>query len=254
MAHILIVDDDDRLRQLIAGLLEREGYRTSLAANGAEARALMKFFIHDLMILDVMMPGESGHDVLKSLRGGELGPYGLTIPVMMVTAQGERDQRIAGLEVGADDYLPKPFEPRELLLRIKAILRRATPPESVAPPSHLKEFLTHSSESLQAKAQGEIQIASLRYLPKQRQIFNQEGEEIRLTSGEHDLWQALANPLGQILSRRALAKLADIQGGERAVDVQVARLRRKLADQGNEPRLLATIHGKGYMLRLDSRP
>jgi len=224
--HLLVVDDDRRLRELLRDFLGRNGYRVSAAADAAEARRQAAGFAFDLMILDVMMPGESGLELARSLRE----PGG--VPILLLTARGEAADRIAGLETGADDYLAKPFEPRELLLRIAAILRRAQP--ASAPP---------------AAAARQLRLGQCRFDAERGELWRGE-EAVRLTTGEAQLLQALARRAGQTVGRLELAG-GDGEGGARAVDVQVTRLRRKIEPDPRQPRYLQTVWGEGYVLRPD---
>ena len=223
--HLLVVDDDDRIRALLKEYLARSGFRVTTAADAAGARRQLAVIDFDLMILDVMMPGEDGFSLIRWLRGG--GPARAT-PVLMLTARDAASDRIEGLSLGADDYLPKPFEPQELLLRIEAILRRAG-----APPAGAKRLsLGHCSFDI---ARGEL----LR------------GEDpVRLTEAEARLLRRLASNAHAPVDRLDLAReTADASG--RAVDVQVTRLRRKIEVDPRAPRYLQTVRGIGYMLAPD---
>jgi two-component system phosphate regulon response regulator OmpR len=224
LPHLLVVDDDTRLRGLLARYLGEQGYLVSTAASAAEARAQLKSLAYDLLVLDVMMPGESGLDFAKSLRQASNG-----MPILMLTARGEAEQRIAGLEAGADDYLAKPFEPRELLLRIAAILRRSVkPPEGPQP----------------------IKLGRWRFDPERAELIS--GEEIvRLTDVEAGLLRVLAQSPGIIVGRDELADRSGVQVAARSVDVQVNRLRRKIEPDPKLPRYLQTVRGSGYVLRPD---
>jgi two-component system phosphate regulon response regulator OmpR len=218
--HLLVVDDDARIRNLLSRFLTAEGYRVSTADSAAEARARLSGLHFDLLILDVMMPGESGFDLAKSLRTNS------SVPILMLTARDETAMRIEGLQIGADDYVAKPFEPRELSLRIGNILKRAQP---AAPPVvesvRFGDFTFHI-------ARGELR----------------RGEEIvRLTDRERDMLRVLAASPGETVPRLALAG-NDAAANERAVDVQVNRLRRKIeVDQAN-PLFVQTVRGIGYRL------
>lgn len=226
--HILVVDDDRRLRELLHRYLSDNGFLVSNAKDAAEARRLQNSIAFDLIVLDRMMPGESGLDLAQSMREARND-----VPILMLTAMGESADRIAGLEAGADDYLPKPFEPRELLLRIQTILRRAdAAPAPIAAPAKARlGALTFDSERLV--------------------LENAEGGLVRLTSAEASLLKVLAETPGEIFSRDDLAEHCEIAGGDRAVDVQVARLRRKIEPDSKNPRYLQTVRARGYVLRPD---
>ncbi len=221
--HLLVVDDDSRIRTLLSRFLAQAGYRVSAAADAAEARQRMSALSFDLIVLDVMMPGESGVDFSRSIRAA-----GATTPILMLTARSGADDRIIGLEAGVDDYLPKPFEPRELQLRVAAILRRAAPPAPAAV-SHVAHFGQCEFHA----ARGELRRA---------------GDALRVTDRERDILRALVSANGAPVSRAALAGDA---AGERTIDVQVTRLRRKIEDDPANPQLLQTVRGAGYRLVLD---
>ena len=211
-AHLLVVDDDDRLRALLSRYLREQDFFVSTAQNAAEARELLQWFAFDLMVLDVMMPGETGLEFLRTARRETLPP------VLILSALGEGEDRVSGLESGADDYLPKPFEPRELGLRIRAILRRARaarPSSLVALGDYVFNF-----------SSGEL---------------SRGRNAVVLTESERHMLSMLAKNLGHPLSREALAENSD----GRAVDVQIARLRKKLG----EGFPLQTVRGEGYLLR-----
>jgi two-component system phosphate regulon response regulator OmpR len=225
-AHILVVDDDARLRALLQRFLTEQGFRVSTAENAATARAALADMAFDLLVLDVMMPGESGLELTAALRA-----EGQEVPILMLTARGAPDDRIAGLEQGVDDYLAKPFDPRELALRIRTILRRATPaptaPQSLAP----------------------MQIGNRWFDIERAELRGPDGI-IRLTGGEAALMQSLARRAGEILSREDIGEaLGTPDAGERAIDVQVTRLRRKVEPDPREPRFIQTIRHRGYVLR-----
>ncbi|WP_144184363.1 response regulator [Elioraea rosea] len=223
--HLLVVDDDQRLRDLLRRFLEREGFRVTAAADAAEARHLLKLMAFDLIVLDVMMPGESGLDLAEAVRRER------DVPVVLLTARGTPEDRIAGFERGADDYLPKPFEPRELSLRIRTILRRLAAPAAQAPSA------------------GPVRLGEATFDPA-RGLLVRNGEPVRLTSGEAALLGALASRAGETLTREDLAAaLGQEDAGERAIDVQVTRLRRKIEPDPREPAFLQTVRGRGYVLR-----
>ncbi|MCR9220603.1 MAG: response regulator [Alphaproteobacteria bacterium] len=223
--HVLVVDDDTRLRDLLKGYLTQEGFRVTTARDALDARARMAAFAFDLLVLDVMMPGESGLDLARSLRR-ESG-----VPILMLTAMGDAESRIEGLEAGADDYLPKPFEPRELVLRIQSILRRTPAPDLPARPSM-------------------VRLGGVRF-DLNRELLLAGEAPVRLTTTETALLRALAGEPGRIMSREELTHLCDIEGGDRTVDVQVNRLRRKIEPDPRLPQYLQTVRGRGYVLRPD---
>ena len=226
--HILVVDDDDRLRDLLQKYLNENGFRVTAAENAQVARAKMASISFDLLVLDLMMPGEHGLDFASSIREGAL--VGKDVPILMLTAMGETDDRITGLETGADDYMAKPFEPRELLLRIKSVLKRV-PAESESVPK-------------------EAVMGDLRF-DMARAELKQGEASIALTSGEENLLRILAEMPGRTLSREELSARLAMDGGERASDVQVNRLRRKIERDPKSPRYLQTVRGQGYILRPD---
>lgn len=220
--HLLVVDDDSRIRDLLCRYLHNAGYRVTTAASAGEARAKLDGLSFDLLILDVMMPGESGFDLAKAIRASS------TVPILMLTARSEPDSRIEGLEIGADDYMAKPFEPRELVLRINNILRRTRPAE--APVIETVRF----GEFVFNVPRGELY----------------RGQEIiHLTDREREILRALAERPGETVSRLELAG----NGGsvnERAVDVQINRLRRKIERDPANPLFLQTVRGIGYRLQV----
>jgi two-component system phosphate regulon response regulator OmpR len=218
--HLLVVDDDERLRTLLQRYLTSNGFRVSAAASAADARALMKSMAFDLLILDVMMPGESGFDLTKSVRASS------SVPILMLTAKGEAEDRIRGLEHGADDYLAKPFEPRELLLRVSALLRRAAPPAE--------------------KALAEVCMGDCVYDPERGQL-RRKGKPVHLTSSESALLQFFAANAGRSFSRADLCARLGVSL-ERSIDVQVTRLRRKIEEDPKLPLYLQTVRGVGYVL------
>ena len=225
--HILIVEDDPRLRERLARYLTGEGFRVTAAGDAAEARIQLRAIDPDLMVLDVMMPGESGLDLTQSLRQ-ERNP---DMPILLLTARSAPEDRIAGFEAGADDYLGKPFEPRELVLRIRALLRRAPPP--LAPQMPM----------------GPVRIGEAEYDVERGELRDGSGP-IRLTGGESALLTALARKANEVLSREEIAEALGMDdSGERAIDVQVVRLRRKIEADPREPRFLHTVRGRGYILK-----
>lgn len=230
--HILVVDDDTRLRGLLARYLGEQGFVVATAKSAADARAKLKSLAFDLMVLDVMMPGETGFEFTRALRAEETAPRPL--PVLLLTAKGETDDRIEGLEAGADDYMLKPFEPRELLLRINAILRRAPSP--------------------QKKIKTELRLGAWTYDPE-RDELKSATETVALSGMEAGLMRALASSPGQVVSRETLAERSSAAGqaiNDRTIDVQVTRLRRKIEADVKNPRYLITVRGGGYSLRPDA--
>jgi two-component system phosphate regulon response regulator OmpR len=218
--HLLVVDDDRRIRDLLSRFLSGEGYRVTTADNAADARAKLNGLSFDLLVLDVMMPGETGFEFAKSLRGHS------TVPILMLTARDGTEARIEGLSLGADDYLSKPFEPRELSLRIASILKRVRP--QAPPPAESIRF----GPFVYHLARGELR----------------KGEDmIRLTDRERDMLRILAATPGETVARAALAGNTD-QVSERAVDVQVNRLRRKIEKDPANPLFVQTVRGIGYRL------
>ncbi|HEY4252015.1 MAG TPA: response regulator [Roseomonas sp.] len=227
--HVLVVDDDARLRALLQRFLTEQGFRVSAAGDAAAARKALSSMEYDLLVLDVMMPGESGLDLTESLRRA-----GQDVPILMLTARGAPDDRVAGFESGVDDYLPKPFDPRELALRIRTILKRAATP-AAAPASMVQ---VHS-----------VQIG-LHWFDLDRVELRGPDGPVRLTGGEAALLQALSRKAGEVLSREEIAEaLGTPEAGERAIDVQVTRLRRKIEPDPREPRFLQTVRHRGYVLR-----
>ncbi len=219
--HLLVVDDDDRIRDLLKRYLTKQGFRVSAASGAGEARSLMKTLAFDCLILDVMMPGETGFELTQSLRARS------DVPIILLTAKGEASDRIEGLKLGADDYLPKPFEPEELVLRIDAILRRIPDDKDDGP----LLFGPWSFDALR----GEL---------------TRNGESAKLTSGESALLSTLAGRVGVPIARHVLAEAIGAKS-ERAVDVQVTRLRRKIENDSAEPAHVLTVRGKGYKLVAD---
>lgn len=217
-AHLLVVDDDDRIRTLLKTYLSKHNYRVSVAANAARVRRLLKTLEFDAVVLDIMMPGEDGISLTKFIR--ESG----TMPVLLLTAKSEASQRIEGLRAGADDYLPKPFEPEELRLRIAAILRRGH-----------RKTLDGSS----------LAFGHWRFTPATGELTGKHGR-MALTQSESQLLTAMARRPGEAISRAHLSR--DTKAAERAIDVQIARLRRKIEDDPRQPRYLQTMRGAGYRL------
>ncbi|NVK19609.1 MAG: response regulator transcription factor [Methylocystaceae bacterium] len=222
-AHILVVDDDERLRRLLKKFLSESGFVVSIAENAADARNKLSLLEFDLIVLDLMMPGESGLEFAKDFKQTD------PTPILMLTAMGEGEDRITGLECGAEDYLTKPFEPRELLLRINNILKRVVRKSSI--------------ETVE-----QIQLGDLVF-DMRRHILSRNGEQIHLTASEASLLVILTQKAGDVLSREEMAELSGIDGNDRTIDVQVTRLRRKIENDPKLPRFLQTVRGKGYVLR-----
>ena len=225
-ALVLVVDDDARLRALLSRYLGENGFRVSTAEHAAEARDRLRYLQPDLIVLDVMMPGEDGLTLTQALRRERSD-----LPVLLLTARGGPEDRIAGFEAGADDYLPKPFDPRELLLRIRAMLRRAPPAAAAGSPT------------------GPVPLGPLSFDTARGELRGPTGI-VRLTGGEAALLSALARRANQVLSREDIAAALSMdEAGERAIDVQVTRLRRKVEQDPREPRFLHTVRGRGYVLK-----
>jgi two-component system, OmpR family, phosphate regulon response regulator OmpR len=222
MDHILVVDDDRRLRELLQKYLMDNGFRVTVATDAEDARQRLRALEFDLIVMDRMMPGEDGLAFTRSIRESN------TVPILMLTAMGETEARIDGLEGGVDDYLSKPFEPRELVLRIGMILRRAQPSEAAQ----------------------EIRLGAYIFDPE-RETLQSDDRALKLTTTEASLLRVLAENAGQILSREALTRLCAIDGTDRMIDVQVTRLRRKIEPDSKAPRYLQTVRGQGYVLRPD---
>ncbi|MGV8998539.1 MAG: response regulator [Parvibaculaceae bacterium] len=216
-AHILVIDDDRRIRELIKRYLTENGYRITTAENAAEARARLASLTFDLLVVDVMMPGESGLELTASLRRES------SVPILMLTARTDTDDRIAGLERGADDYLGKPFEPRELLLRIATILRRSR---------------------AQTAREDDISLGEARFNLSRGEL-KRDGEVVRLTTREVQLMRIFATQMGKTLSR---LDLCEDEAAERSIDVQINRLRRKIETDPRNPLYLQTVRGEGYVL------
>ncbi len=222
--HILVVDDDQRLRELLRGYLSRNGFRVTLAGDAAEARQSMTSMQFDLMVLDVMMPGESGIEFATALRTKDR-----SLPILMLTAMNEPRDRIAGLESGVDDYLAKPFEPRELVLRLQSLLRRVIQQRASPPVEN-------------------VTLGSMRFDLGRGELLREDGERIRLTEAEVVLLRALAARGGDPVDREALARELGGDVNARTIDVHVTRLRRKIEPDPRFPRYLLTARGAGYRL------
>jgi two-component system, OmpR family, phosphate regulon response regulator OmpR len=227
-AHLLVVDDDERIRGLLQKFLIRNGFLVSTARDAAQARRLLAGLEFDMLVLDVMMPGEDGISLTRDLRRS------LAVPILLLTAKGETLNRIEGLEAGADDYLVKPFEPKELLLRINAILRRMPQAKAEAGPKSL-------------------QLGAVRYDLDRGELWR-GADLIRLTATEAQLMRIFAAAPGAAIPRDRLVGDMDRDAGgaqDRAVDVQITRLRRKIEEDPKQPRYLQTVRGEGYMLQPD---
>lgn len=223
--HILVVDDDDRIRSLLTRYLSQQGYWVSAAPDAQAARTQMAMLKFDMAILDVMMPGESGLELAAFIRKTR------DLPILMLTAMGETSDRIKGLEAGVDDYLPKPFEPKELVLRINAILRRSAPAAKVPSPRKL-------------------QIGHWVFDVDGRCLYDIHGRATPLTGNEVALLNVLSEKPGLPVRREALAASLGLSGGsDRTIDVQVTRLRKKLGDDPKLPMMVQTVRGQGYLLR-----
>jgi two-component system, OmpR family, phosphate regulon response regulator OmpR len=219
--HLLVVDDDPRLLRLLGRYLGEQGFRVTTAADAFQARAAQDGLTFDLIVLDVMLPDGNGVDLTREWRRSS------QVPILLLTARGEARDRIDGLEAGADDYLVKPFEPRELLLRVDAILRRARPERPVA---------------------GPVRFGPFTFEPDQG-VLRQGEEVVHLTGVEQSLLRVLALQPGLPISRAELGLRSRISGSDRAVDTQIVRLRRKLEPDPRQPRWLLTMRGEGYVLR-----
>lgn len=227
--HLLIVDDDERIRTLLQKFLSRHGFLVTSARDAAHARRILAGLDFDLIVMDVMMPGETGIALTRSLRETS------QTPILLLTAKGETEDRIAGLEAGADDYLAKPFEPKELLLRINAILRRMPETQDETPGPKV------------------LNLGAIRYDIERGELWR-DGAPIRLTATESQLMRIFAATPNEAVSRMKLVEDLGRDGGqaqERAVDVQITRLRRKIEVDPKQPRYLQTVRGAGYMLSPD---
>ncbi len=221
-AHILVIDDDTRLRSLLQRFLRENDFYVSTAKDAPSAREMLKNYKFDLLIADIMMPGETGLQFLGKLRGEN------NVPVILLTAMGETEDRIAGLETGADDYLPKPFEPKELVLRIRNILKRAP-----------------------QKAEEGVDVLDLGlccYDMSKKELATKQGLIIHITPVEQLLLNILGQKSGQVFSRERLAEILGAGQSPRSIDVQITRLRKKIEKDSKNPRYLQTVRGMGYML------
>jgi two-component system OmpR family response regulator len=232
-AHILIVDDNAEMRDLLGRTLRREGYRVSAAGDGKGMRAALADERIDLVLLDLMLPGEDGMTLCRDLRASS------TLPVIMLTAKGEELDRVLGLKMGADDYIPKPFSTLELLARIEAVLRRAKGSAPTAEPPR------------------RVRFAGWILDVDRRELVSAEGTVVPLSSGEFSLLQVLVERPRRVLSREQLLDLARGRSAvafDRSIDTQVSRLRRKIEDDAKSPELIKTVWGGGYMLAADVSP
>src|ERR1700760_677793 len=227
--HILIVDDQKEICEVVQEYLSGEGYKVSVAHDGPSMRRVMQQARIDLVILDLMLPGEDGLTLARGLRDES------NVGIIILTGRGEIVDRIIGLEMGADDYLPKPFHLRELLARVKSVLRRAS---------------SRDSDRQTAPARSKARFAGWNLDLSSRELYSPSGKEVRLTTGEFDLLAAFVNNANQVLTRDRLLDLArNREGGpfDRTIDVQVGRLRRKLEDDPQKPSMIKTVRGTGYI-------
>ncbi len=224
--HILVIDDDKRICTLVSRFLRENGFVVLTAQSANEADEIMTRFEFDALVADVMMPEKTGTEFVKDLRS-----YGNDVPVLLLTALGETEDRIAGFVSGADDYLPKPFEPMELVLRLKSILRRTAKNDSNNPKLY--------------------KIGLWRFDPNHGELSNDKGKILPLTTMEANLLSALIKSVGEVVTRDDLARRCGLEAGERTIDVQVTRLRRKIEENTKLPRYLQTVRGKGYLLRAE---
>ncbi len=220
--HILVVDDDTRLRSLLQRFLRENGFFVSCAKDAASARIFLKQYHFDLLIVDIMMPQETGLEFLSVLRQDD------NVPVILLTAMGETEDRIIGLESGADDYLAKPFEPKELILRIFNILKRAP--------------------VLEKTIDEKLKLGLCLYDLVTKELTDKQGKVIHITPVEQSLLSVLGAKSGQVFTREKLAEILGAGQSPRSIDVQITRLRKKIEQDSKNPRYLQTVRGKGYML------
>ena len=220
--HILVVDDDDRIRELIKEYLDNNNFYTTTAKDAEDAKNKIKLIKFDLIILDIMMPGQNGLDLTKEIK------YSSDQPIILLTAMGESSDRISGLETGADDYLPKPFEPKELLLRIKNILKRIKKNNNFNP---ILRF-------------GNIKVNL------EKMLISSKKGEVKINSAEKSLLEKMVLSVGQIFQREEISKIVNLSK-ERAVDVMITRLRQKIEPDPRNPKYLQTVRGNGYVLWTD---
>lgn len=221
-SHILVVDDDTRLRSLLQRYLRDNDFYVSVAKDASEARNRIKYYNFDMLIVDIMMPNETGLEFLKCLRKES------SVPVIMLTAMGETDDRINGLELGADDYIPKPFEPKELVLRIKNIIKR--------------------KPSDKQKSLDKLKLGNYVFDMAKKELLDIYGKIVHITPVEQALMVILGHKSAQVFTREKLAEILGSGQSPRSIDVQIARLRRKIEVDSKNPRYLQTVRGKGYML------
>ena len=222
--HILVIDDDERLRTLLRRFLEESGFRVTVAGNASEARQILAGIEFDLLVVDIMMPGETGLEFLTDIRKDN------TVPALFLTAMSETEHRIEGLETGADDYMSKPFEPRELVLRIKRILER-------------KASISHDPEAL-------VNFGPFAFDPA-TSTLTRDDERIHITTAEQQLLASFATAPDTVLSRDDLSDAVEGRMEGRSIDVAVARLRRKLEPDPRHPVFLQTVRNRGWLLRTD---
>ncbi|MBR2922116.1 MAG: response regulator [Alphaproteobacteria bacterium] len=222
--HILVVDDDTRLRNLLQRFLRENSFLVSTAKDAEEARFMMQQYKFNLLIVDIMMPKENGLEFLTKLRTEN------SIPVIMLTAMGDVENRIIGLEQGADDYVSKPFEPKELLLRISNILKRA--------PTEKKE-------------NQKLDLGLFVFDMQSKELVSKQGQQLHITPVEQNLLAILGAKSGQVFSREKLSEILGAGQSPRSIDVQITRLRKKIEKDSKNPRYLQTLRGKGYMLLSD---
>ncbi|MGE5095331.1 MAG: response regulator [Betaproteobacteria bacterium] len=230
--HILVVDDDAEIRSLLREYLEKHEFRVSIAANGSQMRSQTAAALPDLVVLDLMLPGEDGLELCRELRARS------SVPIIMLTARGEETDRVVGLELGADDYMAKPFSPRELVARIKSVLRRAR----------------SLPENLEPEPVGSFRFAGWTLDLATRDLLSPDGVVVALSGTEFRLLRVFLDHPHRVLTRDQLVDLMlsrDAGPFDRAVDVQVSRLRHRLGDDAREPRILKTVRGHGYVLAAD---
>jgi len=221
--HVLVIDDDKRICELVARYLDENGFVVLMAQDAVQARDILQVFEFDALVVDVMMPGETGVEFVRELRQRS------DIPALFLTALGEVEDRLQGFEAGGDDYLPKPFEPKELVFRLRSLLRRKPP--------------VHSTVR-------RYQIGRWVFDPDYEELRAAQGDEsVVLTSVEANLLRVLLEKPGEVMSRDELAEMLGVSAGERTIDVQVTRLRKKIEEDSKVPRYLQTVRGKGYLLR-----